>query len=230
MQHLKLQFLAAALDHDDAMPLTVLFSMLALSLIERTPESIGEDTVQSTREEGVASVEPESVTDVGAESKTREAAESGTMSVTVRGVDSGAEGSAMSVTGRMVGGGGVLLTVCTTGGLGESLMGGVDVHSSTISNWMGMSECGVMEGGGSVGMSQSVTGTGEGAGDGGRLSCTDGVGESAKVAWVSSSNAGSGSVTITSTSLHGGFGDSNVELGGGSMMGVVQINKEAGAV
>lgn len=31
-------------------------------------------------------------------------------------------------------------------------------------------------------------------------------------------------------SLARGSGDSNVELGGGSMMGVVQINKEAGTV
>ena len=59
----KLLFQAAALDHDDATPLTVLFSVLALSLMERTPESMGEETVQSTREGGAAaSVEPESVT------------------------------------------------------------------------------------------------------------------------------------------------------------------------
>lgn len=35
-----------------------------------------------------------------------------------------------------------------TGGMGESLVEGVDVDSSTISNWMGMSECVLMEGGG----------------------------------------------------------------------------------
>lgn len=72
----KLLLLAATLDHNDAAPLTVLFSVLALSLMERTPESMGEETVQSTREEGVASVEPESVVEVGAESTAREAAES----------------------------------------------------------------------------------------------------------------------------------------------------------
>lgn len=55
--------------------------------------------------------------------------------------------------------------------------------SSTISNWMGMPECVLMEGGGSVELLElSVIGTGEGAGDGGRLSCIDGVGESAEVA------------------------------------------------
>lgn len=35
---------------------------------------------------------------------------------------------------------------------------------------------------------------------------------------------------ILSLSLSTGFGDFNVELGGGSMMGVVQINKEEGTV
>lgn len=70
-----------------------------------------------------------------------------------------------------------------TGGMGESLVEGLDVGSSTVSNWMGMSECALMEGGGSVEMlsAKSVIGTGEGVGDGGRLSCIDGVGESAKV-------------------------------------------------
>ncbi len=72
----KLLFLAATLDHDDATPLTVLFSVLALSLMERTPESMGEETVQSIRNGGVASVEPESVMEVGTESTAREAAES----------------------------------------------------------------------------------------------------------------------------------------------------------
>lgn len=68
----KLLLLVATLDHNDATPLMVLLSVLALSLMERTPESIGEETVQSIRERGVASVEPE----VGAESMAREAAES----------------------------------------------------------------------------------------------------------------------------------------------------------
>ncbi len=63
-----------------------------------------------------------------------------------------------------------------TGGMGESLVEGVDVDSS-ISNWMGMSECVLMEGGGSVEMLQSATGTAEGVGDGGGLSCVDGEGE-----------------------------------------------------
>lgn len=66
--------LAAATHHNDSTPLTVLFSVMALSLMERTPESMGEETVQSIREEGVASVEPESVMGVGAGA--REAAES----------------------------------------------------------------------------------------------------------------------------------------------------------
>lgn len=66
------------------------------------------------------------------------------------------------------------------GGTGESLGEGVDVDSSTISNWMGMSECELMEGGGSLGMSD--TGTGEGVGDGGGLSCIDGVGKPAEAA------------------------------------------------
>ena len=55
---------------------------------------------------------------------------------------------------------------------------GGDVVSSTIFNWIGMSESVLMEGGGSAEMLQSVIGAGEGAGDGGRPSCTDGVGES----------------------------------------------------
>lgn len=114
------------------------------------------------------------------------------------------------------------------GGTGEPLGEEVDVGSSTISNWMGMSECELMEGGGSLGMSD--TGTGEGVGDGGLLSCIDGEREPAKGAEVSSSEGGSNFGVTISTSVAGGLGDSNVELGGGSMMGVVQINKEAGTV
>ncbi len=118
-----------------------------------------------------------------------------------------------------------------TGGMGQSLVEGVGVDSSIISNWMGMSECALMEGGGSEEMLQSVIGTGDGVGDGGRLSCIDGAGESAKgAARVSSSKGGSNFGVIPSISLLSGLGDSNVELGGGSMMGVVQINKEAGTV
>lgn len=77
-------------------------------------------------------------------------------------------------------------------------------------------------------MLQSVIGTGEGVGDGGRLSCVDGVAESAKVAGGPTSKGGSNSGAMLSMSLASGSGDSNVKLGGGSMMGVVQINKEAG--
>lgn len=40
---------AATLNHDDGTPFRVLFSVLALSLIERTPESMGEEAVQSIR-------------------------------------------------------------------------------------------------------------------------------------------------------------------------------------
>lgn len=122
MRHLKLQFLAEEVDHDDAMPLTVLFSVLALalSLIERTPESMGEDTVQSIREEGVASVEAESVMEDGIESKTRRVADRGSVSVTVRVADSRVEVCAMSVTGRMEGDCAALLTVFMTVRVEES--------------------------------------------------------------------------------------------------------------
>lgn len=72
---------------------------------------------------------------------------------------------------------------CMTGGMGESLVEGVDIDSSTISNWMGMSVCGLVEGGASeeVLSMRSVIGAG-GVEDGERLSCIDGVGESSKVA------------------------------------------------
>lgn len=93
----------------------MLFSVLVLSLIYKTPVSMGEEMVQSIIEGGVASVEPESVMEFGTESKTREAAESGTMSVTVRGADSGVELCTMSVTGRMVGHCAVVLTLAKTG-------------------------------------------------------------------------------------------------------------------
>ena len=62
----------------------------------------------------------------------------------------------------------------------ESIGEGIDGDSSAISNWMGMSEFALMEGGGSLEMLQSVIGTGEGVGDGERLSCKDGDRESAK--------------------------------------------------
>lgn len=47
---------------------------------------------------------------------------------------------------------------------------------------------------------------------------------------MSSGKGGSDFGVILSMSLARGLGDSNVLLGGGSMMGVVQINKEAGTV
>lgn len=88
----------------------------------------------------------------------------------------------------------------------------------------------LMGGGGSVARLLSVIGTGEGLGDGGGLPCIDGVGQSAKVVSVTSSRGGSNFRPISSISFRSRLGDSNVELGGGSMMGVVQINKEAGTV
>lgn len=72
-------------------------------------------------------------------------------------------------------------------------------------------------------MSSAVSGVGEGAGGGRRLSLLGGAGESAEV-------TSRGGPDFVSTSLLTGLGDSNVELGGGSMMGVVQINKEEGTV
>lgn len=243
----------------------MLFSVLALSLIERTPESMGEETVQSISKRGIASVSPESVTRGGAKPTTREVAESGagsTMSVTGRmvgdrGSGGGVEESVGGVGAESMGGGGAGGGETSTGvgevgeavtsliqggveancgdwesvtwGVGKSVVEGIDVGSSTISNsTTGMSDCALMEGGGSAEMLQSVIGTGEGAGDGGALSCIDGVGESAIGPSGCSNNGGSNFRAMLSVSSPTGFGDSNVELGGGSMMGVVQINKEAG--
>lgn len=45
---------------------------------------------------------------------------------------------------------------------------------------------------------------------------------------MASSKGACGAISLISCPT--GLGDSNVELGGGSMMGVVQINKEAGTV
>lgn len=148
------------------------------------------------------------------------------------------EGKTVSVLGGVGGRGDISLTQgdvgsncsCSgsiTGGMGESLFEGVDVDCSTISNWVGMSEFALMEGGRSVEMWQSGTGTGEGVGDGGRLSCMDGVGDSAR----GDSGKGGSIVRVTSLiSFSIGLGDSNVELGGGSMVGVVQIWEEASTV
>lgn len=120
--------------------------------------------------------------------------------------------------------------------MGESLamgMTGVDVDSSTDggSNWMGMSESVQMEGGGSMEMLQSVAGTGEGVGEGGALSCIGGAGASAKGAGVASGKGGVvesriGVILLMSSTGEGGV--SNVELGGGSMTGVVQTSTEVG--
>lgn len=96
------------------MPLTVLFSVLAL--MERTPKSIGEETVQSNTEGGVASAELGSVIEVGTES-----CSGWEMSVKV--VDSGVGAGTMSVTGRMVAVDEVALTLSSTGGGGESAGG-----------------------------------------------------------------------------------------------------------
>lgn len=122
LQHLKLCFLAGGVNHDKNVLLTVLFSVLALSLslIERTPQSMGEDT-ESIKEGGAAaaSVQHDSVIELGTESKTRETADSCTMSVIVSVVDSGVEGLTMSVTGRTAGGA-VVLAASVTGGVEES--------------------------------------------------------------------------------------------------------------
>ena len=50
------------------------------------------------------------------------------------------------------------------------------------------------------------------------------------MASASSGKVGSSFTGTSSMSLIGGFGDSSMELGGGSMTGEVQIIKEAGAV
>lgn len=117
-----------------------------------------------------------------------------------------------------------------TGGVGECLGEGVVADSSNNSNSMGMSESALKEGGGSEEMLQSGIGTGEGVGDGGRSSCIDGVRVSADMEWLCSSTGGSNFGVILWMSLGSGSGDSNVELGRGSMMGTVEINKEAGTV
>lgn len=102
---IKLRFLAATLDHDDdeVRSLTVLFSVLALSVMARAPESMGEETVQSSSEEGVTFKEPKSVAEVGAESKARLVSESGTLSLTVSVSGSGVELFTIGVMGRMFG-------------------------------------------------------------------------------------------------------------------------------
>lgn len=199
--------------------------------------------------------------------------------------DSGVEVCTISVTGRMVGIGAVVLTVSMTGELkepiegirpesmhgggvdggeivtglggvgereglsitqgevefnfdgwesmtcmGECLVEGVVADLSNNCNSMGMSEFALKEGGGSEEMLQSGIETGEGVGDGGRSSCIDGVGVSADMEWLCSSTGGSNFGVILWMSLGSGSGDSNVELGRGSMMGLVEINKGAGTV
>lgn len=105
VQCLKLHFLAPTLNHVESVLSTLLKSVLAVSLLHigRTPESMGEETVQSISEGGAAAAVRSGSTLEFIESKTRETAESGTMSVTVRGVDSGVEVNTMSVTGRTAG-------------------------------------------------------------------------------------------------------------------------------
>lgn len=225
---------AATLDHDDATPLRV-FSVLELSLMERTPESIGEETVQSIRvgAESMATLAVESCAG-GTVSVTTLAAEScvgGSVSVTAEVADSGVKVCTICVTGRTMGICAFILTVSVTAGLkkplvgirsesqcggglnevetvtglgkdlsltqgesksgrqesvrgvmGECLVEGADVDSSTSSNWMGMSEFVLAEGESSVEVSQCVIGTGEGVKDGGRLLCVDGVTESVDMA------------------------------------------------
>lgn len=97
----------------------MLFAVLVLSLMYRTPESMGEEMVSSIMEGGVA----ESGLDVGTGSKTRKAACCGTTSVAVRGDGSGVELWAMSSTGRVVEGSGAVLTLAMMGGPEESSEG-----------------------------------------------------------------------------------------------------------
>lgn len=96
------------------MPLTVLFSVLAL--MERTPESMGEETVQSNTEGGVASAELGSVVEVGT-------GPCSGCAMSVKVVDCGVGVGTMSVTGRMVGVDVVALTLSRAGGEGESAGG-----------------------------------------------------------------------------------------------------------
>lgn len=85
---------------------------------------------------------------------------------------------------------------------------------------MGMSECSPEGGGGSVEMLQSVI---SGAGDVGGWRSSRGTSEF-------SCKGGSDFGLVLSMSFPRGLGDSNVEEGVGSMVGVVLINKEAGVV
>lgn len=244
--------------HDDATPLTVLLSVLALSVRERVPMSMGEETVQSVR--------------VCRESMATEAAEScpgGTTSVG----GSGVAGCTICVTGRIVGLCAAAPSVSMTTGLkasrmdfwpdsvqgrggeegeilglggdgereglllmqgglesnfgvmGESVTGsegdvfvGLLIDWSTP-DWAGGQESAPKEAGGSS--EPSVTGTG-GEVSGGGLSCID----TAPASAASSGEAwgDSGGMLRGST----GSGDSNTELGLGSMMGVVEINRDVG--
>lgn len=224
---------AATPDHDDATPLRV-FSVLALSLMERTPESIGEETVQSIRvgAESMATLVAESCAGgtVSVTTLTAESCAGGSVSVTADVADSGMKVCTISVTGRTLGICAFILTVSVAAGLtkplvgtssesqwgaglnevetltglgeglsltqgesksgrhesargvmGECLVEGADVDSSTSSNCMGMSEFVLAEGGSSADVSQCVIGTGEGLKDEGRLLCVDGVTESANM-------------------------------------------------
>lgn len=82
----------------------------------------------------------------------------------------------------------------------------------------------LVDGGGAM----FAMGKGDGAGDGGVLSCIDGTGALSKGAAGVSSVMGGSDLNAVSLVLSGGLGDSTVEMGGGSIMGVVLIKEEGG--
>lgn len=92
--------------HDDATPLKVLLSVLALSVMDWVSLSIGEETVQSIR--------------VWRESMATEVSEPCAAGATASVGDSGVAGCTMCVTGRIVGLCAVVATVSLTTGLKES--------------------------------------------------------------------------------------------------------------
>lgn len=251
-----------ALIHEDATPLKVLLSVLALSVMERVSLSMGEETVQSIRvcRESMATGPTEPCA-------------GGTTSLG----DSGVAGGTISVTGRIVGLCTVVATMSTTTGLKESSK---DLRAESVQGRgeergeiFGLGRVGDLEGlllprgrfesdfgeigesvtrgtgeylvglgkdgsildsvGGQeltfkeaeVSVELSVTGTGGGVNGGGRLSCIDGASGSAKVARVSARLSwGDSGEMLRST----GSGDSNTELGLGSMIGVVEMSNAAG--
>lgn len=150
----------------------------------------------------------------------------------------------MSVTGRMVGTG----IVVSTGGVGESIEG---VWPESMGGG-GLGEGETVTGLGGVGEGEDLSITQEEVESelGGWESMPEGMGESLGEGvdvdfstfsiWMEMSECaqmeGGGSMEVmqsevgTREGVVDEVGDSNVELGGGSMMGVVQINKEAGTV